>query len=161
LFPDTDGAAKKKTRKLFTEQEDEQIMELVGQYGDSRWKQISSHLTGRSALQCKEPWFCYLAPHVTNDPWSKKDDKLLLLKASELNHRWKQLEVFFPGRSNINIKNHWRKLRRMMPPKLKHCETTMIDFTVFDRLFGELVSESEKDFTRDSLASQFCAAMFW
>jgi hypothetical protein len=139
-----DCTQKKRTRNLFTDVEDEQIRQLVAQDGEGNWSRVAEKLPGRSARQCKERWDSYLAPHIINGPWSKVDDELLLAKTCEIGHQWKRLESWFPGRSDINIKNHWRKIYKRHPllpiqspkPPGDHLE-------VFDRLFSTLSSEAE------------------
>jgi hypothetical protein len=91
---------------VFSNSEDERIRRLVTKHGDQDWTHIAENVPGRSARQCRERWSSYLAPHVINGPWSATEDRLLLDKIDEIGHQWKKLELYFPGRSNINIKNH-------------------------------------------------------
>jgi hypothetical protein len=70
-----------------------------------------------------------------------EQDRLLLAKVEELGHHWKALEAFFPGQSNVNIKNHWRHLTnipRPMDPKQKSQADPQ---AVFDRLFESCFGE--------------------
>jgi hypothetical protein len=161
VLSDTDSAEKKKTRKLFTPREDEQIRRFVAQYGDSKWNQISRRLSGRSSRQCKERWFSYLAPHVVHSPWTEEDDQLLLSKIDEVGHNWKLLEMLFPGRSNISIKNHWRKLQGKVRPQPTTSQRKLPDLAVFDRLFETLMSEADNGCDADSPVSLFSFEMFW
>jgi hypothetical protein len=154
LVSDNSGCvATKGTRHVFKESEDEKIRRLVGQYGENNWNQIAKQLPGRSARQCRERWTSYLAPQVVNGRWSKAENKLLLDKFREIGHQWKKLEAYFPGRSNINIKNHWHQIQR----GLSHAEQpkqSADPLVVFDRLFSALMSEAENRSSCE-LASHF------
>jgi hypothetical protein len=148
---ESDSSAKKRTRNVFTQSEDEQIRRLIEQYGDGDWKRIAEGVPGRSTRQCRERWISYLAPHIVNGSWSEAEDKLLLEKLQEIGPQWKKLELYFPERSSINIKNHWRQIQKMsiLSPKQRH--NSLTDHLVtFDRLFSALVSEGENNFGSES-----------
>jgi hypothetical protein len=123
---------------------------LVEKHGDQKWNRIAEGVPGRSARQCRERWASYLAPHVVNGPWSAAEDSLLLEKIGEIGHQWKKLELYFPGRSNSNIKNHWRQIKRCLPPPVRPPDGLTDRLVVFDRLFFALVSESENGFGGES-----------
>jgi hypothetical protein len=66
----------------------------------------------RSVRQCRERWTNYLAPSVINGVWSAQEDALLLEKFRLCGPHWKQMIQSFPGRTDINIKNHYMTLVR-------------------------------------------------
>jgi hypothetical protein len=101
------------THKIrFTTDEDIALAELVAKYGEGDWLTIARHMRNRSVRQCRERWYNYLTPSVSNGPWSSEDDALLLEKCREFGSKWKMLTGFFPGKTDINIKNHYMTLTR-------------------------------------------------
>jgi hypothetical protein len=103
----------------FTHDEDVLLMELVTRHGDGDWASIARQMRNRNVRQCRERWCNYLAPSVSNGPWSSEDDARLLEKTREYGSKWKALTQFFPGRTDINIKNHYMTLtrRRCVAPR--------------------------------------------
>jgi hypothetical protein len=89
-----------------------QIVELVRIHGEDDWQSIASHFAGRTARQCRERWAYYLSPSITNGPWSSEEDALLLEKFEAFGSTWNKMKSFFPGRTDINIKNRYRTLIR-------------------------------------------------
>ena len=77
------------------------------------WEDVAKQLnTGRNSRQCRERWTYYLSPHITNEPWTKEEDDLLLKKYKEIGPKWKKLSLFFKSRTDINLKNRWNLLQR-------------------------------------------------
>lgn len=98
---------KKITRHKFTPEEDEILRNLVQQYGKSDWVTIAQHFQNRSARQCRDRWKHYLSPDVIVGGWTDEDDQLLIMKVQELGPRWSTITNFFPGRTDIGVKNHY------------------------------------------------------
>jgi hypothetical protein len=96
-----------RAKRKFTPGEDERLRGIVGQLGDSNWKLIATHMGDRDYRQCRERWKNYLAPGVCRGPWAPEEDRLLQLKFSELGSQWSAIARFFPGRTDVNLKNRW------------------------------------------------------
>jgi hypothetical protein len=107
-----DGIARK--RNLFTAKEDAHLRELVTVCGSEDWEKVAGSMPGRTCRQCRERWFNYLSPSVRTEPWSEPEVTLLVNKVSELGPRWKSLEIHFPGRTDINIRNRYRQLQKSL-----------------------------------------------
>ena len=102
-----------KIRRLkFTEREDVRLKTLIETLGTGDWKTIASHMSGRTARQCRDRWKNYLSPHMEVREWTPEEDKLLLQKLKEIGGRWTMLASFFPGRSGIAVRNRCCKLSR-------------------------------------------------
>jgi hypothetical protein len=111
--PDATLTYKEVSRKSkFTAEEDAQLSDLVRTYGDEDWFTIACLVPGRNPRQCRERWHHYLTPTVTSDPFTPDDDARLAQKFSEIGPKWKAIAAFFPGRTDINVKNRWLLLAR-------------------------------------------------
>jgi hypothetical protein len=112
---DDERGAKSKGRKRvsFTADEDSRLRKLVARFGESDWGRIANKFPKRDRRQCRERWFKYLAPAVQNGPWSRPEEDLLRHKVDELGCRWTSIQAALPGRMDINIKNHWKQMKKM------------------------------------------------
>jgi hypothetical protein len=150
-----------KTRNVFDDHEDERIRQLVGKHGSDNWKQVADEMPGRTARQCRERWMSYLDPHIHNGPWTPEEDQLLRHKFETCGPRWRELEVFFPNRSDINLKNRWRKLKKReishQVPQYSYDEK----FAIFDRIFYRLLLEDSAELEKNHEPCRFTINMFW
>lgn len=84
------------------------------------WNEISKNMkTWRNARQCRERWINYLSPSVVNGPWTIEEEDLLRQKYNELGPRWKKIALFFPTRTDINVKSHYHLLERRIKKEEK------------------------------------------
>jgi hypothetical protein len=160
-FMSTNVQPRNKIRNVFNNDEDEQIRQLVSKYGCENWKQVAADLPGRTARQCRERWISYLAPHIHNDPWTLEEDRLLRQKVKIYGHRWRELEMFFPNRSDINLKNRWRQLKSQTifcpVPWYKHDDK----LELFDRVFLRILIEDTAKLETNHESCRFTINMFW
>jgi hypothetical protein len=99
----------------FTGPEDAKLKSLVEKWGTQDWPLIARHMGGgRSTRQCRERWQNYLRPGIVNGPWTKEEEDLLVEKYAEIGPLWRNLQQFFPTRTDIDLKNHWQKRQRRM-----------------------------------------------
>mmetsp|Transcript_32209 Transcript_32209/g.59963 ORF Transcript_32209/g.59963 Transcript_32209/m.59963 type:complete len:276 (-) Transcript_32209:1050-1877(-) len=61
----------------WTKEEDDKVVELVGEYGVKSWSFIARKLEGRLGKQCRERWYNHLNPDINKDPWSAEEDRLI------------------------------------------------------------------------------------
>jgi hypothetical protein len=145
-----DGKPKKRTRNVFTSQEDQQLRELVSRHGEKSWSAVAHELPGRCCRQCRERWFNYLSPTITNGPWTREETALLFQKVAELGTSWKVMQVHFPGRTEINIRNHFRQVQMSTPTPPPQSEPEREPpLPGFDDLVRKLVNESQNGFAQD------------
>ncbi|KAL4581601.1 hypothetical protein LXL04_006124 [Taraxacum kok-saghyz] len=93
-------------------EEDRLLVQLVKQYGDTKWSRIAEKLPGRIAKQCRDRWQNHLRPDITKDAWSEEEDKLLIAIHKEVGNKWSEIARRLPGRSENTIKNHWNATKR-------------------------------------------------
>lgn len=112
---------KPKIQKIkFSAYEDSVIKTLVNQMGSNpNWDFISSVLKTRTPRQCKDRWTCYLNPNVNLGEWTKEEDELLQKKVAQYGQKWKYLVQFFNMRSEVNLKNRFKLLKRREEKQIK------------------------------------------
>jgi hypothetical protein len=115
----TDDHPNLSVRSKFTTTKDEMLRTLIEQCGEGNWHSIARHLPGRNARQYKERWFHYLAPNIVTAEWTEIEDRLLWLKVFEFGRSWKALSPFFPGRTEVSLKNRYNVLMRKTAGEIK------------------------------------------
>lgn len=104
-------------KKAFSIQEDNYLISLVKQIGDNNWLEVSKMMKKmnyeRSSRQCRDRYVHYLNPKLNNDLiWSSEEDDLLIHTVSKYGNKWKLMENIFPGRSEVALRNRYRKIQR-------------------------------------------------
>ena len=111
---------KVKTPKRFTEEEDVLLAQCVGSAERIDWNKIASQFKGRTSRQVRERWNLYLNPNINVLPWTDAEDDLLIEKINLLGCSWSRLNSFFPGRTQMSIKNRWNShLKRIVEKNSK------------------------------------------
>jgi hypothetical protein len=100
-------------KRVFTTDEDALLTQLVSEFGDHAWTDISKRMPGRSCRQCRERWSLYLSPAVSNGPWATEEDSRLLDLYRAHGPRWTDIAKHYPTRTPNNIKNRFRQLERI------------------------------------------------
>lgn len=105
-----DPKESKQQRKIFTSDEDAALRTYVNKYGE-KWDQIAQKMPNRSARQCQIRWKKYLAPHLRETMWTDEEDRLLLRTIETIGTKWAKIAKFFPGRSDVSLKNRYIQIR--------------------------------------------------
>jgi hypothetical protein len=94
-------------RQKFSLSEDAALVRLVGLHGPGNWGHIAMHMPGRTSRQCRDRFANYLAPSLTQGPWSRDEDWIILEKVRQIGLHWAQIAASLPGRSSNAVKNRW------------------------------------------------------
>lgn len=144
-----------KSRAKFSEEEDKKIVATVMLQGPKAWRKIAEKLPGRTARQIRERWMNYLCPDVNHSPWTKEEEELILSKVAELGKQWSKIAKFFPGRTDVTIKNRYmklmrnerrkeRKLERELELKASACMIFQEPFMKFHEIHPITIHENEE-----------------
>ncbi|CAG9314822.1 unnamed protein product [Blepharisma stoltei] len=116
--------------KIWNEEEDKWIRELVEEFGDKNWILIAQNLQerhkvkGRTAKQCRERWHNHINPVINKEAWTKEEEKILFEYQQIYGNKWSEIARYLPGRSDNSIKNQFystvrknlRRYNKKRPP---------------------------------------------
>jgi hypothetical protein len=88
------------------------ILQLVQELGVHQWGRIARRLGARTPRQCRERWRHYLHPVIVTSPWTAEENALLVEQYKVHGPKWAHLSTLFPGRTEVNLKNQWSKIKK-------------------------------------------------
>jgi hypothetical protein len=97
-------------RRNFTSHEDDQLKELVEQYGKSNWKIIAEQMENRTARQCKEHWINKLDPNKNRTIFTSEERQIIFEAHDLFGPQWSRIAQFLDHRSPDDVKNEFRHL---------------------------------------------------
>mmetsp|Transcript_15074 Transcript_15074/g.23315 ORF Transcript_15074/g.23315 Transcript_15074/m.23315 type:complete len:197 (-) Transcript_15074:2641-3231(-) len=119
-------------RKLWSQEEDDAIVQLVQDYGTKRWTFIAQQLTdmykigGRTGKQCRERWHNHLDPSIKKSPINDDEERIIFDAHKVYGNKWADIAKLLNGRSDNCIKNYYystlRKHIRRINKSLKQCQ---------------------------------------
>ncbi|KAH8689673.1 hypothetical protein BGW36DRAFT_74579 [Talaromyces proteolyticus] len=96
----------------WSQAEDELLKLGIQRYG-THWSRVAQVVGTRNGDQCFKRWNDVLDPAIDRSPWTREEDRLLLLAINKYGRAWKQIvDAYFPGRTGLDAKNRHRQLTR-------------------------------------------------
>jgi hypothetical protein len=102
----------RKRKAVFTKEEDQIILDFVDKFGSTRWERIENFISTRTSRQCRERFKNFLSPNIVHKEWTSDEDLLLESLVSQNGRKWSNFVQFFPGRTDVLIKNRYSMLMR-------------------------------------------------
>jgi hypothetical protein len=102
----------------WTNDEDQVILNFVGDNGVKDWAKLATRLPGRTGKQCRERFKNHLDPNVMHSAWTAVEDDQLVELHSQYGNQWTLISAFFDGRTDNCVKNRWnstlkKRIQRM------------------------------------------------
>ncbi|QKX60092.1 uncharacterized protein TRUGW13939_07234 [Talaromyces rugulosus] len=96
----------------WSQTEDELLKVGIQRYG-THWSRVAQVVGTRNGDQCFKRWNDVLDPGIDRSPWTRDEDRMLLLAIGKYGRSWKQIvDTYFPGRTGLDAKNRHRQLTR-------------------------------------------------
>ena len=118
-------AQPKYKKKMWTQEEDDMLVQLVNEHGTNNWVIISQHMENRTGKQCRERWLNRHNPGIKNTQWTEEEDKLIIDKQKEYGNSWVKIAQFIPGRSSDSIKTRFSWLKHKSANKQLQMKYTL------------------------------------
>ena len=84
------------------------LVEWVTQNGAKDFGHAAEKLPHRTRDQCWQRWHDCLDPAIKKEPWSNKEDKILIDAHKKLGNKWAAIRNHLPGRTGLAIRDRWR-----------------------------------------------------
>ena len=138
-----------KTRRRWTEPEDQLLREVVQRY-QCDWKKVGQHFPGKPKSAVKRRWQNRFDPDLKRTPWTPQEDSIIKELRARIGPVWKEIAKALPGRPPDVVKNryygHIKRLQDIRDRKLGKAAvdpTPRRDTTDWDGLLAEALLKTE------------------
>jgi len=94
-------------KRLFTEEEDNKLTELVQQFGESAWATIAKHMPGRTRKQLRDHYVNLVKRKNCTKEFTTREDAIILHLIKSEGRQWNKISEYLPGHSPAAIKNRY------------------------------------------------------
>ena len=108
----------KKSRRKWSPEEDERLIEAVAQQSPVLWDVVSTHVPGRTAIQCKERYCYRLKPNIKKGPFELWEDIVVIMERERVGNRWTLIANKLKGRTVFAVKNRWYTYLKNIPKEM-------------------------------------------
>lgn len=101
----------RKRKGKWRKDESERLVELVHEYGPTKWTLIAACIEGRNGKQCRERWHNQSNPQLNKNRWTREEDLKLIALQKQHGNKWAKIAADIPGRTDSAVKNEWNSSR--------------------------------------------------
>ncbi|KAJ3068112.1 Myb-like DNA-binding domain protein, partial [Quaeritorhiza haematococci] len=113
----------RKTRRKWTQEEDEKLRKGIELYGFRKWVKISTLVATRSDLRCRQRWTECLSPDVKKGLWSELENAQLKTGVAKFGEgNWTAIARTIAGRTAQQCRKRWTE---HVSPKIKRGNWTV------------------------------------
>lgn len=105
----------KRSKMLFTKEEDDRLRFIVSQYPslyEVNWNTVAKKMKTRNAKQCRERWSLYLSNMYNRSPFTIDEKCKILYMVKHIGKRWFSIAKNLNNRSNVDVKTEFTKMAR-------------------------------------------------
>lgn len=131
--------------RKFTNEDDESLKEGVKLYGED-WNKVKKYMqTDKTTRQLSDRYKYYLDPNINWNEFNNVEDSLLCDKVKTNGHKWVAIKVFFPNRTEYQLKNRFNLLQRKINAEEETSKRRKEKTTTNKTKKAKLLKENERE----------------